>query len=102
MACGPTPGYNACDPPLSARRGEINNRSREAQIYVALTRIIGTRQIWLWEGVVRGTPLEWWRTDVWNLVAVRLTDVLSIVVIFNDHATHPERQLIVDKGAGVD
>ena len=71
-------------------------------MYVALTRIIGTRQIWLWEGIVRGAPLEWGCTDVWNLVAVRLTDVLSVAIIFDDHATHSKRQLIVDKGAGVD
>ena len=71
---------------------------------MAHTRIIGTRQIRLWEGIVRGTPLEWGRTDVWNrdLVAVRLADALSVVVIFDDHAAHPECQLIVDEGAGVD
>lgn len=34
--------------------------------YVALTGIIGTRQIWLWEVVVRGTPLKWWCTDGWD------------------------------------
>jgi hypothetical protein len=40
---------------------------------------------------------------MWNrdLVAVRLTEVLRIVVIFNDHAAHAKRQLIVDEGASV-
>jgi len=39
--------------------------------------MIGTRRAWLWDGTVRVTPLEWWRTDVWNqdLVAASLTDV---------------------------
>lgn len=74
------------------------------QTYVALTRIIGTRQIWLGETIVRGAPLELWRTDVRNgdLVAVRLTDVMSVGVFFDDHAAHSKRQLIVDKGTGVD
>ena len=36
------------------------------------------------------------------MVAVRLTNVLSVVVIFDDHPTHAKRQLVVDKGAGVD
>ena len=36
------------------------------------------------------------------MVAVRLmTDVLGVVVVFNDHAAHPKRQLIVNEGAGV-
>jgi hypothetical protein len=35
------------------------------------------------------------------VIAVRLADVLR-VVIFDNHATHAKRQLIVDKGAGVD
>ena len=70
---------------------------------MALTGIICVRQIWLWEGVVRGTTLEWWSANVWNRdVAVRLTDALRIVVILDDHATHTKRQLIVDEGAGVD
>ena len=66
------------------------------------TRIIGTCQIWLGEAIVRGTPLEWWRTDVWNMVAVDLTDVLRVAVVLNDHTAHSQRQLIVDEGAGVD
>ena len=72
--------------------------------YVALARIIGTRQIWLWKGVVRGTSLEWWGTDRWNrsLVVVRLTDVLRVVVIFHNHSAHSECQLVVDERAGVD
>ena len=68
------------------------------------TWIISTCQIWLWEAIVRGTPLEWWRTDVWNrhLVAVGLSDVLRAAVILNDHTAHSKRQLIVNEGTGVD
>ena len=85
------------------RNGEMNDRPRST-VHVALTRIICIRQIRLWEGVVRGTPLEGWGTDVWNrdLTAVRLADVLRVIVIFDNHAAHAKRQLIVDKGAGVD
>ena len=38
---------------------------------------------------------------MWALVAVRLTEILCVVVIFDNHTAHAKRQLIVDEGAGV-
>jgi hypothetical protein len=93
---GTTPVIRRCLPGTR----KINDRSRNT-IYVALTRVIRARQIWLWEGIVWGTALGWWSTDVWDLVAVRLTEILCVVVIFDNHTTHAKRQLIVDEGAGV-
>lgn len=85
-------------------RESDNSTTDHGTSYVALTGIISTRQIWLWESVVRGTPLEWWRTDRWNrsLIVVCLADVLRGVVIFDDHTAHSKRQFIVNERAGVD
>jgi len=53
------------------------------------------RRVLLWRGVVRGTPLEWWRTDVWSpdLVVVYLTELLRVAVIFDDRIPRYKLQL---------
>ena len=77
---------------LSARSREINSRSGEPQFNMGRTRNVGTQRVWLWEGIVRGIPLEWWRVDAWNpdMIVIRLTDVLSVAVLFNDRIAHSE------------
>lgn len=42
----------------TGKSGEFNNRSSETQIYLALTRVMGSREARLRGGVVWGTPLE--------------------------------------------
>ena len=51
-----------------------------------------------------GTPLELWRGDTWDPgpVAVRLTGIWRVVVIFDDHVAHPKHRLWLAERFGND
>jgi len=57
------------------------------------------RQTRLWEGVVWGTPLEWWNTDAWNgnPAATRLRDVLAVEVILDGRPRMPSANSLSTK-----
>jgi len=55
------------------------------QTCVGLTRMMGTPNAYLWEGIVQGMP------DLWNPDLLAVMGVFGITVIFDGHATHSGR-----------
>lgn len=91
-ALGDTLLVAKCPDTTPAIRGYLQEAEKSTtghakQTCVGLTRIMGTPNTYLWEGIVQGMP------DLWNPDLLATMDAFGIAAIFDDHATRSGRQL---------